>query len=219
MKTIRASLCAVLVLATAVAAFGERTFEQEMALSIRAGLNQLTPAEKKDLLKEDHPILTQIADTNTAQLLALFAKLPDKARKDMIADTYLKWKYSDLDAARQSVFRMMVEVNIDMAKKQGMPVPPEFSVEELKKSEVGFAVVEIPETKQRMVSLFILWPSMPQPTWVTVVNGRAAGTEEYFAAHLSRLPKLKAMPASNKPEDASVVPQDNKSGERKAPRR
>jgi hypothetical protein len=44
---------------------------------------------------------------------------------------------------------------------------------------VGFAVVEIPETKQKVISWFILWP-VGQPTWITVVGAKACGTQPLF---------------------------------------
>jgi hypothetical protein len=59
-------------------------------------------------------------------------------------------------------------------------------------------VVEIPEAKTKVVSWYILWPEI-QPTWVTVVGARAAGTQPYFSAHPGQLPLLKDKPESPPP--------------------
>jgi hypothetical protein len=80
-----------------------------------------------------------------------------------------------------------------MAAQQGGQTQPGFSMEALERSQVGFAVVEIAAMDQKVVSWFILWPELPSPTWVTVVNARAAGSQPYFQAHLQRLPLLKTV--------------------------
>lgn len=171
-------------------------FDDEFALAVRAGRDQVSDEEKQQLLEENHPLLAQIGDPNTSKLIRLFAQLPDEAHTQLKADGYVKWQFTSLGEGRQQVVRELIQINIDMAEQQGAQPQPGLSMEALESSQVGFAVVEIAEGNQKVVSWFVLWPELPNPTWVTVVNARAAGTQPYFQAHLARLPLLKPMPQS-----------------------
>lgn len=172
--------------------------EEEVSLVIKAGRDELTLEEKEDLRKQNHPILMQTGDPNTKKILTLFANLPEDVHSKLLEKGYLRWKFIDLDEERQQVYQDVVEINIDMAIEQGLPRNPNFSIEALQKADVGFAVVEILETKQKVISWYILW-LVGQPTWVTVVGAKACGTQPYFAAHLKQLPLLKGMPESKLP--------------------
>jgi hypothetical protein len=185
------------------------SFDEEFSLSVRAGRDELTKEDRQALLNRNHPLLMQISDENTLKLVKLLATLPDESHDELLKQSYLKWEYSLLDEARQQVCRDIIQLNIDMAAKQGGQSQPGFSLAALEEAEVGFAVVEIPATDQKVVSWFVLWPELPNPTWITVVNGGAAGTQPYFQAHLQRLPLLKSMEGSTAPiaeEDADTGP-------------
>ena len=172
--------------------------EKEMNLVIKAGKNQLSSDEKEGLVKSSHPLLIQLSDPNTGKLLTLFANLPSHSHQELLKDGYLKWKFVNLDAQRQQVWRDLVQVNIDMAAKQGAAPNPSFSQEALQNASVGFAVVDIPEVKVKVVSWYILWTDL-QPTWVTVVGARFAGSQPYFSAHMIQLPLLKVKSESQLP--------------------
>ena len=170
-------------------------FEKEINLVIRAVKGELAFDEKQALLTQNHPILLQIGDPNTKKLLNAFANLSEAARDELLKTGCLKWKYSRLDAARQQVYKDFVQLNIDFAKQQGVSLSPNFSLRALNDAEVGYAVVDIPSTTQKVISWFILWPA-GQPSWVTVAGARAVGTQPYFTAHGNKLPLLKGMPDS-----------------------
>ncbi len=172
--------------------------EKEMELVIKAGKDQLSPDEKDDLRKGRHPLLMQLSDPNTSKLLTLFANLPDDSRQSLMKDGYLKWKFENLDAQRQQVWKDLVQVNIDIATKQGAVPNPSFSQSALQTAEVGFAMIDIPEVRSKVISWYILW-SGSQPTWVTIVGARAAGSQPYFNAHLIQLPYLKEKAESRLP--------------------
>ena len=172
--------------------------EKEMNLVIKAGKGQLSSDEKEGLVKSNHPLVFQLSDPNTNKLLTLFANLPSHSHQELLKDGYLKWKFVNLDAQRQQVWRDLVQVNIDMAAKQGVPPNPAFSQEALQNTSVGFAVVDIPDVEAKVVSWYILWTDL-QPTWVTVVGARFAGSEPYFSAHIIQLPLLKVKAESQLP--------------------
>jgi hypothetical protein len=174
-------------------------FAGEFSLVVRAGRDQLTSNERKDLLAQNPPLSFQLADPNTVKLLQLFARLPDASHARLQSDTYLKWNVADLDSGRQQVLRELIQLNIDLAARQGAPTNPAFSLDALARAQTGFAIVEIEGTGQKVVSWYVLWPELPDPTWVTVVNARAAGTPPYFQAHLRRLPLLRSLPSSALP--------------------
>jgi hypothetical protein len=172
--------------------------EKEMNLVIKAGKGDLSSDEKDDLRKSNHPLLMQLSDPNTNKLITLFANLPSDSQKELLKDGYLKWKFINLDSQKQQVWRDMVQVNLDMAAKQGTPPNPSFSQAALQNASVGFAVVDIPEVRSKVVSWYVLWPEL-QPTWVTVVGARAAGSQPYFTAHLIQLPALREKADSRSP--------------------
>ncbi len=199
MNIAKVELAAVLIL-LAASIFGcakQTGFEDEVALVIKAGKGQLSSYDTDDLKRGDHPLLMQMNDPNTSKLIILFAGLPADAHKELLEKGYLKWKFTELDQPRQQVWQDIVQLNIDMAAKQGAAPNQSFSIESLQNAEVGFAVVDIPEAKMKVVSWYILWAEGP-PTWVTVAGARAAGSQPYFSAHLTQLPLLKNRPASKK---------------------
>jgi len=188
----------LLVILAGCARLRQAELEKEMDLVIRAGQGKLTAPEKGALTKANHPLLLQLGDPNTSKLIALFANLPPAAHGELLGAGYLKWKLATLDPGRQQVWRDLVQLNVDLAAKQGAAPNPAFSQAALQEAEVGFAVVDIPEIRARVISWYILWPQGP-PTWVTVVGVRAAGSQPYFNAHLIQLPLLKGKPPSRLP--------------------
>ncbi len=172
--------------------------EEEMNLVVRAGMGDLASDEMASLKRNNHPLLMQLSDTNTSKLITLFARLPAESHKSLLKDGYLKWKFVNLDPQRQQVWRDIVQINIDMASKQGAAANPLFSQAALQNTDVGFAVIDIPEAHAKVVSWYILWTE-GQPTWVTVVGAKAAGSQPYFSAHQLQLPLLKEKPESRLP--------------------
>jgi hypothetical protein len=172
--------------------------QKETNLVIKAGKGQLSADEKEGLRKSNHPLLMQLSDPNTTKLITLFANLPADSQQELMTTGYLKWHFMNLDPQRQQVWRDLVQVNIDLAAKQGAALNPSFSQAALQNASVGFAVVNIPEVRANVISWYILWTE-GQPTWVTVVGARAAGSQPYFSAHLIQLPLLKEKAASRLP--------------------
>ncbi len=172
--------------------------QREMTLVIKAGKGELSAKDKEDLRKDNDPLLVQLNDPNTAKLIASFSYLPATSHKELLEKGYLKWKFVNLDKQRQQIWKDIVQLNIDMAAKQGATPNAAFSLDALENAYVGFAVIDIPEAKMKVVSWYILWPQGP-PTWVTIVGARAAGSQPYFNAHLIQLPLLKDKPESQMP--------------------
>ncbi|MFH1148502.1 MAG: hypothetical protein V1736_12455 [Pseudomonadota bacterium] len=176
------------------------SFEEEYQLSIRAGKGELSASEHDDLLGKNHPIIMQISDPGTAALINGFARLPPASHDVLRSQGYLKWNYADLPASCKAPFLSLVQGNLALARGQGVQPVPGFSLKALNRGQVGYTVVSIDAEKdQKVVSLYILWPELPNPTWVTVVNAKLAGTEEYFKAHLMKLRLLVTAKASPLP--------------------
>lgn len=173
----------------------EDFFEQEIDLVVKAGRNELTFPEKEALRQQGHPLLLQIGDPNTQKLLSLFAELSFQIRAGLLDKGYLKWNFVNLNEEWKQICRDLMQASIDLAEEQELEPDPDFSLEVLQESEVGFAVVRIPETEEKVISWFILLPN-GRPLWITVVGARAVGTQPYANAHLAQIPLLKAMPES-----------------------
>jgi hypothetical protein len=175
-------------------------FATEFTVAVRAGRGDLADDEKESLQQQNHPLLGQLADPNTAKLIRFFARLPDEIHERLKKHGYVKWKFANLSEENQKIVRDIIQLNIDMTRQQGGTPQPGLNVEALALSQTGFAAVEIEKTDQKVVSWFILMPELPNPIWVTVVNAKAAGTQPYFQAHLSQLPLLR-----DKPETEAVA--------------
>lgn len=176
--------------------------KKEIRLVVKAVKYQLSALELDKLAKGNHPILIQIGDPGTKELILLFANLPSDFQDELLIKGYLKWKFPDLDPKRQQIWRNIVQINIDMAMKQGAAPNPNFSQDALQEADVGFAVVDIASggVNAKVISWYILWPAS-QPTWITVVNARFAGNQPYFDAHLKQLPLIAGKPDSELPSE------------------
>jgi hypothetical protein len=180
MRAMAFAFICVLVIAAMVGCENQQSsLEKEMSLVIKAGKGELSANDKEDLKKSNQPLLLQISDPNTSKLITIFSNLPTSSHKELLEKGYLKWKFANLDQQRQQIWRDIVQLNIDMAAKQGVAPNPSFSQAALQNANVGFAVVDIPEAKTKVVSWYILWPEGP-PTWVTIVGVNAAGSQPYF---------------------------------------
>lgn len=176
------------------------SFETEYQLSVRAGKGELSESERADLMEENHPIIMQLSDPGTLTLIKGFAQLRLSSHDVLRRDGYLKWNYAELARVHRIPFQTLVEANLAMARGQGVQPVPGFSFDALNRAQVGYAIVDVGgEEDQKVVSLFILWPELPDPTWVTVVNAKLAGTQEYFKAHLIKLRPLRTARTSPLP--------------------
>jgi len=199
MRTIAVAFICILIFTVIVGCENQQSrLEKEMSLVIKAGKGELSVNDKEDLKKSNHPILLQISDPNTRKLITIFSNLPTSSHKELLEKGYLKWKFGKLDQQRQQIWRDIVQINIDMAAKQGVAPNPSFSQAALQSAHVGYAVVDIPQAKMKVVSWYILWPEGP-PTWVTIVGGKAAGSQPYFNAHLIQLSLLRDKQESRLP--------------------
>jgi hypothetical protein len=177
-----------------------RSFDQELQLTLRAGRGELTDEEKSLLLQENHPILAQVGEPQMVRLMALFAELEPQFHQELIKNSYVKWKLADLPPETQSIIGEVVHFTV---MQRGMV--PALLGEDTKRTislvdaDVGFAVVELPRTSQRVVSWFACASQLPSPLWITIVNSPASKSDEYVQAHLQRLPLLRTMRRSARP--------------------
>jgi hypothetical protein len=202
---------ATLLLVGVVAAAGcgpsqmtERTFDQELELTLRAGRGQLTEMEKKQLLKENHPILAQVGDPQAFKLVELFSRLPESERRNLLEDSYVKWRMVEFDQETQELYRQVID--LVLKNQTGGFSPFEVVTEPAARSrlfdgtEVGFAVVELGKSRQKVVSWFAFGPKLSVPLWVTIVNSDAANSDDYVQSHMQRLPLLRPMKHNSVPK-------------------
>lgn len=177
----------------------EPSFRDAYDLSVRIGRGDLTDEERADLAAERHLVFEMAEDRHTGPLVRWFGELPDTVHEQLLREAYLKWDYADIHEPGKKMFRDMVEINIHMTHEHRRRPVRGFSVEALERSQVGLVIVPIPGTAIRYVSLFILWPDLPHPTWVTLVNVKVLGTPAYFEEHAKHLMGLRFMPNSSLP--------------------
>lgn len=179
-------------------------FEREYDLTIRAALGNLSDDQRQQLLQENHPILLQLADPALNGLLRLFAELPASRHAELRRKLFLKWRFSDLDRSRQIVFEQVLKMNSKVLNDQEVTSQAELAINMLRKCDVGLAVVEIPDSGEKMVSCFVIWPEKLFPTWVTIVNASATRNKAAIEAHIVRLPMMKTLAYSELPMTTHV---------------
>ena len=175
------------------------SYDREVDLTGRAGRDRISEKEKEKLLQESHPILMQMADPALRGILQLFAQLPNEQLDWLNEKQFLKWRYADLDPVRREVFDQVLLMNLRMLREEDAEAHREKLLKMLAQCDVGFAVVQIPSSGERVVSCYVLWPDKLFPTWITVANSKAAMTEDANTAHLTKLAALKALTHSSLP--------------------
>lgn len=179
--------------------YNSSSFDREISLVIRATHGELTDHEKHKLLSENHPVLLQLSDPAIRDLLKLFADLPEDHHTELRTRKFLKWRFDELDVARQQVFTNVLTMNMKMVYGDSFGQGASRVLKLLGKSEIGFAVVDIPSNQEKVVSCFVLWPDRLAPTWVGVANARALRANDADEAHVMRLPMLKNFSTSKLP--------------------
>jgi hypothetical protein len=174
-------------------------FDQEVDIIKRAALDELNDYEKQKLLTENHPVLLQLSDPNIHRLLRMFAELPDGHQTELRDKKFLKWRYTELDKYRQRIFSDVLTMNLRMLSGDDNPSGTNKVMALLSKSELGFAIVQIPSSGENVVSCFVLWPDSMSPTWVGIANAKALQAVDAAQAHMLRLPMLKSFPSSSVP--------------------
>lgn len=193
----------------------EQAFLTDYDLVVRVGRGNLAENERRQLLADNHPLLAQLVDPNTKPLIEMFANLPEESHTALKKTGYLKWRFSTLDAARQTVFEnaqraiLLRRTFVDLRPRKEGPAPTEdeqLSINTLTNSgEVGFAVVDVPALSAKVVSGYILLPGRPAgPIWVTVVGTRDAAKPECISAHQLQLPKLLTKAFSGPPQQIAA---------------
>jgi hypothetical protein len=177
-----------------------RSFDQEFQLTLRAGRGQLTDEEKMRLLQENHPILAQVGEPQMVQLMNMFALLEPKFHQELLQNSYVKWKLADLPPDTQELIGQVVHFTVIQRGLAPALLGQESErMISLVDADVGFAVVELPRTGQKVISWFAFGSELPSPLWVTIVNSPASGSDEYMQAHMQRLPLLRTMRSSAPP--------------------
>lgn len=183
------------------------TFDREVDITRRAALDKLSETEKESLLKENHPILLQMSDPALRGLLQLFAQLPDDQFRELNDKQFLKWRYADLDSLHRTAFEQVLMMNLRMIPEDEATKQKEKLLKMLDQCDVGFAVVQIPSSGERVVSCYVLWPDKVFPSWITVANSKAAMNEEATTAHMTKLAMLKALTHSHLPPAVAKQPE------------
>jgi hypothetical protein len=185
------------------------SFDREVELAKRAALGELAEEEKQKLLSENHPVLLQVADPAIRRLLKLFAELPEEQQEELKTKKFLKWKYAELDRMRQEVFTEVLTMNMRMLYGDQPSPRAKQVLNMLPRSDLGFAIVDIPSSGEHVVSCFVLWPDQVTPTWVAVANAKALKAKDAMDAHMLRLPMLKNFETSKMPIPMKNVSPDS----------
>ncbi len=176
---------------------GDRVFEhaarvvadisipEDMALAIKAGRGEIVPPE-------EHPLAEELAKPNGRKLITLFANLPDEAHQLLLKQGYVKWPFAKLDPQRQAVYEFGFDFYLETYKKQNRPTP--HTLEDLKNADVGFAVVDFPEVKANLVTLYVLLED--HPVWWPIESVKVPAN---IPAHKVMLPEVQKGPHSPLP--------------------
>lgn len=157
-------------------------FLKEYNQVVRLGRDQLSDDERKNFFKEFPDREVDWSGEQSRGAMEMFGNLPDSLHNELRKTGYLKWRFADMTVTQQKIFERGFYLFVQR---------PGFKPELIKTSEVGFAIV--PLATSTVVSAFVLYPNDVSEMWSTVVGVREAAND-HRAAHLSRLPTLRAKP-------------------------
>lgn len=115
-----------------------------------------------------------------------FARLTDKEHHALLTTGRLRWTTQELTKAQIKLLAPLVQ-GLNERARQGGEARDLFSLIPYGGTTVGFAVVPVPGVEKPAVSWWIRSRAAPNPAWVTLINGAAAGAPGYFRAHLEAL--------------------------------
>ncbi len=147
-------------------------------LAIRAGLGELSPKERKQYYLSELGIPTTFehAKPQSKKLVEMFANLPLESRRKLRTTStgYLKWKFSELDPARQKICREYLEDHY-MTVNGFDPILVEWggwpaSLKDIEANGVtGFVVVDVPGIQQKILRWYVYVPGKT-PFYLTIVH-------------------------------------------------
>lgn len=145
--------------------------QQELALAVRAGRGELSADELKSLKDAKHCLPELLEMPVYRKMFELLAELPAETRKQLIEEGYVKWPHAGLSESYRESFTTIVKMFLKLAEE--MDFGGKKALEEnvslvLQNSDVGFAVIDYPESK-RAITFFVLIPASPVPLGTPIV--------------------------------------------------
>lgn len=179
-------------------------FSREYDLAIRAGKGLISEEEKLKLFREDHAVLHLLGGRSKHYLLELFANLPSDQHADLRRNSFVKWKYRELDPHRQQLLtdsaarsvdelssgRCLVEVQ-EMKKRL---------LEEIQECELGYTILKHPNSEP-FVSFFAFHTTGELNHCVIIANYKAVDWTIAGALMEDRISMLRTMRCTPVPSD------------------
>ena len=164
-------------------------FLKEYDLVIRLGRGLLSDKERQKLVSERRYIAEAMAEEMTRGPIEMFASLPDSAHSELKRKGYVKWRFADVPASHQQVYRRQFKWWVQKGK---------WSPDMINDSEVGFATVKL--LTSTVVSAFVLYPNGSSEMWSTVVGTLPYADNDSTAAHPPQIKALRNKPLSTLPD-------------------
>lgn len=144
---------------------------------IQAARPELSDEELKRVLAEYSDALAEVDIDGSRALVALLAGLPENARQALFREGYLKWEFGSLDPQRQAAMKTFVGQLLSQSTPDGIP---ESGVESLDRSDVGFAVISMPDSNSQAVVWYAQWQPAPIPIMLPLLGVNSENRREFF---------------------------------------
>lgn len=164
-------------------------FLEEYDLVVRLGRGLLRDEERQKLVADRPYIAEAMSEEMTRGPIEMFSGLPDSAHAELKRIGYVKWRFADVPASHQQVYRRQFKWWVQKGK---------WSPEMINDSEVGFAVVRL--LKSTVVTAFVLYPNDTSEMWSTVVGTLPYADNDSDAAHPPQLKALRNKPLTTLPD-------------------
>lgn len=162
--------------------------EEEYRAAVRAYRGELR-GKALDALIADDPLIgrrLRTSDPADEALNRLFARLTEKEHQELLTTGHLVWHTPELSKERRKLLGPVIERLNRQAREGGEGREP-FSLIPHAPTYFGFAIIQVPGEGKPVVSWWIKSTAALLPSWVPLVNGRAAHNPAYYRAHLEAL--------------------------------
>jgi hypothetical protein len=204
MLLVSVGVATYMLTAAAFRSYGSRSaLRSELALAVRAVNEELSPEEEQRLNRENPFLALQLRDAESRAALHFLAKLPEASRKELLSKGYVKWPTASLPGRGQVLAPILNPYLTKSDAQRDFQLGwPRQTVHAFGMSTTGFAVVELPPSKQRIISWFMIWPD-GAPSSREVVTGKGLFEKvDDIAKHSSaihkRLAEVRRLPNSTR---------------------
>ena len=151
----------------------------------RAARDASSDQQWTELIAQYAPLVSHMPPGAARELIRHLTELPPNSRETLLRDGYLKWKFASLDRERQEVLTGMLATASMPKNLESLNMDADAYRSTIGKmlssSDVGFAVVAVPQSEGQAIFWYSLTPGSTAPTFYPI-TGVTADKEGLLAS-------------------------------------